>query len=100
MAKQVLHSCECLLLAGAYGLYELAVKHNTTHEVIKNALHRLRKQYGDRVIRTKKDKRSVYQIVPQTKVIKAKTSYAISPPDLWRGWVNPKTGIIPSRLGL
>lgn len=103
MPKEVLYSCERLLLSGEYGLYELAVKHNTTSDVIKNALYRLRKRYGERVMRTKKDKRTAYQIVPEAEVAKPKkprTALSILPLDLWRGWVNPATGIIPAKLGL
>lgn len=56
----------------------------------------LREKYGDRLIEKKDRRRILYKIIDESEL--PKPLFAL-PEDLWRGWVNPDTKIVPAKLG-
>lgn len=59
-----------------------------------SVFHYLRKMYGSRFVKDRSGIAVRYSIA-DTKLVTLEQL-----PDLWRGWINPATGIVPARLGL
>lgn len=82
---------------------EIAHQAQCSGVAVYGAMRRLKAEYGDRIIVEYGKKRgnpTVKYRMTKKKVTHKQGVNAISPADLWRGWINPLTGIVPEKLGL
>lgn len=80
---------------------EIAVKASCTRYCVRTVLNKLPAIYGKALVTETVIKRGqpmlTFRLRSKSEPIKERPPIVA---DLWRGWVNPETGIVPEKLGL
>lgn len=76
---------------------------NCSDQSVRNVITKLRRECGDRLIAERlviggTPTMHYRMLKPVGKKLKYEAGLVVK--DLWRGWVNPFTGIVPEKLGL